>query len=405
MNERFGAAFTRVAWLERPWRAARGMTSSLARREDIRMATGARRRAAMAMAMAFIVLSLTASTPAANAQGIDLTQGGPIQITAKDGIEWRQAEQMVIARGDAKAVRGNVTVTSDRLIAWYRRKGGDATATQAGATQPGTPQPVSTGVTGDTETEGNEVYRMRAEGNVHIYTETDQAWGDQATYDLDQAVLVMTGGHLKLTTPNDTLTARDTLEYWSQKHMAVARGGAVIVTNDARRISADTLVAYTVDQQAHPAGASAPAANTVKPAGNAAQPAPPPDSMAAMAGKLQRVEAFGDVSVRTATDIVTGDRGVYVPDTDIAHLGGHVRISRGENQVNGSEAVVNMKTGVATLLAGDTGRVNGLVVPNDRSNPTPGDDALTKPAPGQPTSGQPTPGQPAQLQPKPGGTP
>jgi lipopolysaccharide export system protein LptA len=105
--------------------------------------------------------------------------------------------------------------------------------------------------------------------------------------------------------------------------------------------------------------------------------------MAAMAGKLERVEAFNNVSVRTVTDIVTGDRGVYVPDTDIAHLGGHVRISRGENQVNGSEAVVNMKTGVATLLAGDTGRVSGLVVPNDKSNPAPGDDALTKPAPAQ----------------------
>ena len=91
--------------------------------------------------------------------------------------------------------------------------------------------------------------------------------------------------------------------------------------------------------------------------------------MAAMVGRLERVEAFNNVSIRTATDIVTGDRGVYVPDTGIAHLGGHVRITRGLNQINGSEAVVNMKTGVATLLAGDSGRVGGLVVPNEQSNP------------------------------------
>jgi lipopolysaccharide export system protein LptA len=101
-----------------------------------------------------------------------------------------------------------------------------------------------------------------------------------------------------------------------------------------------------------------------------------------MVGKLQRVEAFNNVSVRTVTDIVTGDRGVYVPDTDIAHVGGHVRITHGENQVNGSEAVVNMKTGVATLLAGDSGRVNGLVMPNDRSAPGPGDETKDKPKPG-----------------------
>jgi lipopolysaccharide export system protein LptA len=313
-------------------------------------------------------------SPAARAQGIDLTQGGPIQITAQEGIDWRQAEQVVIAKGDAKAVRGNVTVTADRLLAWYRKKG------QTPATQP-----VTTGLTGDTETEGNEVYRMRAEGHVHIYTQTDQAWGDQATYDLDQAVLVMTGNGLKLTTPNDTLTSRDTMEYWSDKHMAVARGDAVVVTNDARRVSADTLVAYT--QPPSPTVASGPTTaapgSTVPGAATAGSPSTSPapaqkasltgDPTAEMAGRLERVEAFGNVIVRTMTDIVIGDRGVYVPDTGIAHLGGHVRITRGLNQLNGSEAVVNMKTGVATLLSGDRGRVSGLVVPNDQANPSPGD--------------------------------
>jgi lipopolysaccharide export system protein LptA len=302
----------------------------------------------------------------ARAQGIDLTQGGPIQITAQDGIDWRQAEQVVIAKGDAKAVRGTVTVTADRLLAWYRKKGAAETS-----------QPVTTGLNGATDTEGNEVYRMRAEGNVHIFTPTDQAWGDQATYDLDQAVMVMTGHGLKLTTPNDTLTARDTLEYWSDKHMAVARGDAVIVTNDARRISADTLVAYTQPAAASASGAAPPGA-----AGSGSGPAPsgPPAQKPTanptgdpMAGRLERVEAFGNVIVRTVTDIVSGDRGIYVPDTGIAHLGGHVRITRGLNQINGAEAVVNMKTGVATLLSGDRGRVSGLVVPNEQSNPTPGD--------------------------------
>jgi lipopolysaccharide export system protein LptA len=263
-------------------------------------------------------------------------------------------------------------------------------ATQPPAPQPVAPQPVATGLTGATDTEGNEVYRMRAEGNVHIYTATDQAWGDQATYDLDQAVLVMTGNALKLTTPSDTLTARDTLEYWSQKHMAVARGDAVVVTNDARRVSADTLVAYTVDTPANQAGgkSSAPVQNASTPATKPGDAAP--DSMAAMVGKLQRVEAFNNVSVRTLTDVVTGDRGVYVPDTDIAHMGGHVRITRGQNQVNGSEAVVNMKTGIATLLAGDNGRVTGLVVPNDQSGVP--NDASGADAKGGATQSQPKPG-------------
>jgi lipopolysaccharide export system protein LptA len=180
------------------------------------------------------------------AQQLDLTHGGPIDITARDGIEWLKEQRQVIARGDARAIRQNVTVTGDRLIAWYRPKNG---------VEP-PPQPDKSDPTAETDSGGNEIYRVQAEGHVHIFTATDHAQGDQAVYDIDQAVLVITGHDLKLTTPNDVLTARDSLEYWSQKHMAVARGNAVVVTNDGRRLAADTLVAYTTDAPAPPAGAT-----------------------------------------------------------------------------------------------------------------------------------------------------
>jgi lipopolysaccharide export system protein LptA len=293
---------------------------------------------------------LTLLTTPAVAQQLDLTHGGPIDITASDGIEWRQAEQQVIARGNAKAIRGQVTVTADRLTAWYRKRGA------AGSPQPA---PVA-GLTGDPSTEGNEIYRMQADGHVRIATPTDQAQGDKATYDLDQSVLVMTGKDLKLTTPNDTITARDDLEYWAQKHMAVARGDAVVTTNDAKRVAADTLVAYTTDNPS-----SAPA--TPSPATPAPASAKPSADPLAASGKLQRVEAFGNVSIRTPTDTVTGDRGVYVPDTGMARLAGNVRITRGQNQLNGAEADVNMKTGIANLISQKAGRVHGLVVPNNET--------------------------------------
>jgi lipopolysaccharide export system protein LptA len=172
-------------------------------------------------------------------------------------------------------------------------------------------------------------------------------------YDIDQAVLVLTGHGLRLTTPQDVLTARDAMEYWSAKHMAVARGDASATSADGRRITADTLVGYTAP--------AAPPAAGIK--------APPPKAKNAGAdpvagGKLQRVEAYGHVQVRTATDIVTGDRGVYLPDTGLARVLGHVHITRGENQLNGAAAIVNMKTGLATLTQAPGGRVQGLVVPN-----------------------------------------
>lgn len=283
---------------------------------------------------------------AAAAQQLDLSHGGPVDITARDGIDWRQAEQIVVAHGDARATRGNVTVTADTLTAWYRKKAGAGAPAGTPAGLPGTP-----------DTGGTEVYKLQAAGNVRITTPTDQAQGDRAVYEIDQAVLVMTGHDLRLSTPTQLLTARDTLEYWSQKHMAVARGDAVALTNDARRIAADTLVAYTTESNTPPGPAGPRPATT----------APPADPMGA-SGKLQKVEAFGNVSIRTPTDTVTGDRGIYVPETGMARLTGTVRITRGQNQLNGSEANVNMKTGVAQLVAGTTGRVKGLVLPSDPSN-------------------------------------
>ena len=183
-------------------------------------------------AVVLAVLAL-APTKLASAQQLDLAHGGPIAITASDGIEWRQADREVIARGNARAVRGNVTVAADRLIAFYRPKAG-------AVAQPA--QPVQSGIVGDADTGGNEIFRVEAEGHVLIFTATDQAQGDRAIYDLDQAVLLMTGHDLKLTTPTQVLTARDLLEYWAQKHMAVARGNAVALTNDGRRLAADILV-------------------------------------------------------------------------------------------------------------------------------------------------------------------
>ncbi|HET6608407.1 MAG TPA: LptA/OstA family protein [Rhodopila sp.] len=316
------------------------------------MTAAPRSRRLVSTCLAAVTALGLAGLCSARAQQLDLTHGGPIDITAQDGIEWRQADQEVIARGNAKAVRDNVTVTADRLTAWYRKKKSGAAPVQPAA-QPASP---TAGLAADADTEDNEIYRLQADGNVRIFTQTDQAQGDKAVYDLDQAVMVMTGRNLKLTTPNDVITARDDLEYWPQKHMAVARGDAVVVTNDAKRVAADTLVAYTTDNPT-PNGAPTPAATSKAPT----------DPLGA-SGKLQRVEAFGHVSIRTPTDTVTGDRGVYVPDTGMARLAGNVQINRGQNQLNGAEADVNMKTGIATLISARSDRVHGLVVPNDATN-------------------------------------
>ena len=194
--------------------------------------------------------------------------------------------------------------------------------------------------------------------------------------------MVMTGRGLKLTTPSQVLTARDSLEYWSQKRMAVARGNAVAVTSDARRLAADTLVAFIEeDKPAAPRPVVAPggAVPGTEPPGTEPPGTEPPGTEPPGANsKLKRMEAYGNVEARTVTDIVRGDRAVYLPQTGVARVIGNVRVTSGQNQINGPAADVNMRTGVARMLADPGARVQGVIVPN--STPgigQPGDAALT----------------------------
>ena len=289
--------------------------------------------------LAFALLAAPAFAQPLDFGGTPGSAPVPIQITAATGITWSQDAQTVTAMGGAKAVRGDVTVVADELVAHYHK--------QAGAT----PAAAQTDALAGGQA---KLTALEAIGHVHIYTATDNAWGDHAVYTMDSAVLVLTGQHLKLTTPQDVITARDSIEYYSVKRMAVARGNALIVSDDGRSLAADTITGYL----------SAPT--------QAPTPAPKPGAdELAQAGNLQRVEAVGHVVVHTTTDTATGDTGVYLPPTGQARLGGDVHIVHGGNELAGSDALINMKTGIATLLAGPTGQVSGVLLPGSSTGAAP----------------------------------
>jgi len=281
----------------------------------------------------FCILLLTLAASPAAAQSLDLGDKPgsppiPVNITAQQGIEWKQTEQLVIATGNAQAVRGAVTGQADQLIAHYRKKPGAAAA-------PAGSDPVAALSNG-----GAQLYQLDAVGHVHIFTATDNAYGDKAVYSLDTHLLVLTGNGLKLTTPHDIVTARDAIEYYSDTREAVARGDAKVVADDGRSINADTLVGYLLPADSKAAGG---------------------------AGQFRRVDAFGHVMIHTTTDTATGDKGVYLPPTGVARLSGNVHIIRGPNEMAGADAVVNMKTGIATLLAAPGGQVAGTLLPGSNS--------------------------------------
>ena len=275
--------------------------------------------------MAIAMLAATAA-PAQNL----FSQGGnqPVTIRADNGIEWIRDERKYVARGNATASRDNATIKADLLTAYYREK--------------------STG-------KGQEIFRVDATGNVRITANEQEAVGDKAVYDIDQAVFVLKGKNLQFRSKQGVLTARDSLEYWEAKRLAVARGNAVVV-RDAQRITADVMTAHIEDP------ATAKSAKPAKPK-TVTKKGKEKDPFGG--SRIRQIDAFGNVHVSLRKGIVRGDTAVYEPAKGIATICGSVSITSGKNQLKGKCADVNLKTGIYRLK----GRATGLVMPTRKKKP------------------------------------
>jgi lipopolysaccharide export system protein LptA len=334
---------------------------------------------AILLAGVLCVGGLTGS-PRAAAQGLSLSgvsEDRPVEVSADHGIEWQQDAQVYIARGNAMAKRGATELHADTLTAHYRpikAGGGKATAGKATAGK-GSDGKGS----GDKEAGGEtEIYRLDADGHVTIKGERQTVVGDQAVYDVDQQIGIVTGKALKMTTATDMVTARDSLEWYDQKQIAVARGDAVAV-RDVKVIRADVLTAHMTKDKPPPAAGkpdkAVPAAAQAKPR-NAAMPLGDTEE----SSKISRVDAQGHVLVSTQTDVGRGDYGVYNADSGIATLLGNVTVTRGPNTVRGEYAVMDLNNNVSRMMAAPAKpgaaptRVEGLFVRQDQAAPagTPG---------------------------------
>ncbi|WP_207461976.1 LptA/OstA family protein [Azospirillum sp. SYSU D00513] len=253
------------------------------------------------------VLSIAPLAPSALAQGMPGMGEGkqPLEIDADQAIEWHQDVRAYVARGNASAKQGGSTVFADVLTAYYRQVPG----------------------------QGNVVFQIVADGNARIVSPSQEVFGERAIYDVDKQVAVVTGRNLKLVTPEHVVTARDSLEYYEARDLAVARGDAVAVRGQDR-ITADVLIGQFKDG---PDGAS----------------------------RMERLDGSGNVVVTTPTDVARAEKMVYSIPDDTAVLIGNVKITRGQNQLNGQAAEMNMKTRINRVISGEQagGRVKGLLIP------------------------------------------
>lgn len=242
----------------------------------------------------------------------------PIDIEASSGIDWDRTTQRIIARGSARAVRGDLTVTGDVLTAFYRQKADGTT----------------------------EVYRLDGAGNVKIVTPSQTAYGDAATYDMVEGHLTLTrdkqGKRLRVVTSDGEITADDRIDYNRVSRVMTARGNALAI-QPGQQLKGDVITARLSESGGE---------------GRA---------------QFQQVDADGNVDALTPDERITADHGTYFGDKDTAVFRGTVKIFRGESVLDGCRAEFDLTSGFSKLLpcenaVGSKSRVRGVIVPSAKSS-------------------------------------
>ncbi len=244
---------------------------------------------------------------ASNDSAFDLGGSQPIEISADNGIEWNRDAKTYTARGNAVATQGTSEIHAETLIASYSES-------------------------------SSQIEHVVAEGAVKIMSPSQTAYGDHGDFDQTKRLLVMTGAALRIVSPDQTVTARDSFEYWQDQDALVAKGDVVIVKTDGTKINGDRVTSYFRKNVA--------------------------------TGKREayQVKAEGSVRIDTGKEIATCSRAVYDPNTQIAVLTGNVVLTQNKNVFRGARAEIDMAKGISRLLPSPGERVRTTIQPKQKSN-------------------------------------
>ena len=269
--------------------------------------------------LSFVALSCLgfkahAQTPTAD------TSAQPLEISADNALEWDRVNKKYTARGNAVAKQKDMEVTADLLVAEYR----------------------------ETKDKSSEIFRLTATGHVVLTSAgTNKAYGEQAVYEIDSAKATLTGGDLRIESPQMKITAKDKFEYYSNEGKMVAYGSPVI-TNADNTLTADIVTAWTnPDAKKEPVKSDKPQSKM---------------------SNIKRAEAVGNVVITTPKEKATADKGVYTSENDTVELLGNVKLYQGPNILEGVRADMNLTTNLSRIYGaeGKGGRAKGVFFPSSQ---------------------------------------
>ena len=223
-----------------------------------------------------------------------------ITLDADEGVEYHQKEQKLVAKGNAKATKKDLTIRADTLIGYYDAKS------------------------------KNKISRVEALEKVEMKTPETSAFGDKMVYDIKEDTAILTGSPAKIKSPEFTITSKGPITYYQSKQKAIAENGVEAIDNQNNHIFADLMTAwFTKDKN-----------------GNLV---------------LDRIEIEQNVKIVNKDATVTASRGTYNAISEIINLYDDVVINQQGNILKGSQAETNLKTSVSKIISGgQNNRVSGI---------------------------------------------
>jgi len=270
----------------------------------------------------------------------------PIEISADTDLQWLQSKKQYVANGNVEVTQGNGKIFGDKIIADYRENA------QTGKT---------------------EIWQLTAIDNVRLESDGNTASGQKAVYNLDDGAAILTGDNLNLTTPEQTITAQESLRYSMNTGTAEAIGNALI-KQDNDHIKAETITAnFSKDTQgkqtletANASGNASIQYGTDNLKANNITASFSKDAQGKQS--LKTAEANGSVTIKTVEEEITGQNATYNATQNTAEMRGNVVITRGPNKLEGDRAQINLKTSISKIFGNpkQNKRVKGVFFPSSR---------------------------------------
>ncbi len=243
--------------------------------------------------------------------GPQTSKSSDIEIYAEKVIECHTKEDVCIAKGNAWARKGNVTIYGDQLKIFFEKKDGKKLMS-----------------------------RLEALGNAQLKDPSGVVKAHQITYVMEGQKLSSSQGEASIQTAQFTLTAKKGISYSHETQQGYAEGDVTLIQGSYVLRAQSLLTCFDSQSPSRFSDSGKPAL------------------------ALKWAKATGRVFLRHEDQFVLADQALYHATHQKAYLYGNVSILQGKHMAQGQRGFFDFSTKRATLTK-PHGKVRFLIFPKE----------------------------------------